>query len=390
MSPMPDDHERAKEQAKIAIQRLFGDLAEVSVSDMQEGYQWADLNKELERFKIASLFRVMLFHVCDFEGYGPGEKFLWGVLLRAEGHLISLSHRKFGLRGSIGALGTVPDTQTIRRLVGKLMQSIQTTEKYLEVFGASQLREGNVTVPNRFGRLSSRYEFFRTHAKTSFESPPPPPKHLEFDSDGHPTSTEFYWFKPEIEGGYFAIAMMDAYFSRLEHLLVLFLPFLNRPSPPLLDFIGSTWDAKLLQVMDIAVPANKKLYDALKALKERQRNVFAHGDFEKQGASLYFHVPEMCAVPVALSAHSRSAVFGFHDVHIDSFQEICEIFDKVDDCLKNTSCYYGWAFAESGLDVSFGKKSRADYAAAMADQNTFNAYLDRMSYYADQAANMDF
>lgn len=79
------------------------------------------------------------------------------------------------------------------------------------------------------------------------------------------------------------MAMIDAYFSRLEHFLVLALPFVGykRDSDDLSQFIGSLWSDKFRRIFEIKNKEVQQHYDVLVGIKEKYRNTFAHGGFEK-------------------------------------------------------------------------------------------------------------
>src|SRR5262249_22757239 len=124
--------------------------------------------------------------------------------------------------------------------------------------------------------------------------------------------------------------------------------------------------------------------------KERYRNPIAHGGFEKGGASLYFHVPTVGALPASLVSVRDSWTFSFIPIPETSYAEICALFDEVDAFLARAPTAYGWKFAECGLDVVFDSKTREEHGCAMASDDAFEAMLKKLSLEVDYHRNMEY
>lgn len=102
------------------------------------------------------------------------------------------------------------------------------------------------------------------------------------------------------EGFFYSVAMVDAFYSRLEHQLILLRAFHGRPltQGELKAFLSLNWDEKIRAFIDVdANAATQKLYSQLKQLKERIRNPFSHGGVENDGGSLFVHAPSIGALP---------------------------------------------------------------------------------------------
>src|SRR5262249_2413038 len=159
---------------------------------------------------------------------------------------------------------------------------------------------GNVTIENQYHRFDGAYRFFREKARGAYDTPTPLPHVTQRDGRGRPVAWSCEPWRSEIEGGYLAGAMVGAYFSRLEHLLVLVLPLLGfDPSGgALVRFVAATWDQKWRQVFDLASDRRaKSTYDRLRRIKETVRNPLSHGGFAKKGTSFFFHVEKIGALP---------------------------------------------------------------------------------------------
>lgn len=336
------------------------------------------------------LFTVLLGTDCKYVRR-PAEKTAWSIALRFKGVPFRLEHGKFGMRI---ATSDDPASPLVDKLFQILHRAFPIADRALQPDVDLHVRAGNVTVPNLHYLFRQRYEFFRERAREAFGTPHPrldkvfqatPPE------DGNPRSVDI--FKSEREGFFFGTAAIDAYFSWLEHVLVLILPFVDYdPSNNnLVAFIGGSWTKKLKRIWNLANDRDaEKLYDELREIKERFRNSVAHGGFEKGNASLAVHIPGLGAVPATMSRFTKSVHYGVFPLKDVSFAETCALFDAVDSHLHSGRTRYAMRYAESGLDVAFDKKSRADYKKAMQSDESFDELLDRLAYFEDMHANMDW
>jgi len=321
----------------------------------------------------------------------PAEKTAWSINLRFKGVPFRLEHGKFGIRI---ATSESPSSPLVDDLVQVLYRAFPIADRVLDPDIDVQVRAGNVTVPNRQHLFRERYEFFRDQARQAFEAPAPRLDNLFGPSgvpDGEPRSVDLV--KNEREGFFFGSAAIDAYFSWLEHLLVLILPFVayDPTADDLVAFIGGSWTDKLKRIWKLSTDGGaKKLYDGLRDIKEQFRNSVAHGGLEKGDASLGVHIPGLDAVPARLSRFTESIHYGVFPLKDASFGETCSLFDSVDAHLRSGSTRYGMRFAESGLDVAFDAKSREEYQKAIESDDAFDELLNRLSYFADLHTNMDW
>ncbi len=341
----------------------------------------------------AHMVFLTLVHILGFEFYGPGEKVLWIIPIFYKGIPIQLSFRKFGFCVETADPESEKTRNLVREVLSKLLQGIAITERLLEPVIESQIRSGNVTIQNQFYNLDRMYRFFREKAELSYSTPPPKPK-VNRDKDGRVVSKSFDPVRPEREALYYSYAMLDLYFSRLEHMLVLLLAFIdyNPKNDDLVLFIGTNWSDKFKRVVDLGTNKDRKmLYDELKHIKEQFLNTVAHGWFEKHGASLHFHVPLLGAVPVRMSKSATAVRYSLYHLDVVSFQKMSGLLDKVDALLESSpGIKYGLKFLRSGLDISFAEESRKLYRDAMSSESSFDALIEHLTYVNDTYANMDF
>jgi len=320
----------------------------------------------------------------------PFEKIAWIIDLKYKGVFIELTHRKFGM-----AMGIAEDASEAiaEEFLQVLNRAFSVTDKVLRPLIDEQIRLGNCSIPNRRWILNARYRFFRANAEAAYRSQPPQKEVIRFDVAGRPTDWISDPFRPEREGFFYASAAIDAYFSCLEHLLVLMVPFIgfDPQKEDLLAFIRVTWSEKLKRIWDLTKDRDAKtLYDELRTIKERLRNSLSHGALEKEGMSLFVHVPALGALPASLSRFTESIHYGVIPFREASFADACELFDRTDRYLANGPTRIGLKYAESGLDVAFDQRSVAGYNAVKGSEEALDELIEYHSYLSDQATNMDW
>lgn len=351
-----------------------------------------------ETVPVPGMVLFVLVRVMGFPVLGRGEKLAWETTFSYGGIDCAISLEKFGLRFYVDA--AVPEDEAEAKLVellAKLNEANSVLERdVLEPFSAEQIAQGHVTVVNQFQRLRSMYEHYRELAE---QAPEPEEAPLPESEDAitylnaiSDRLNEALWRRQE--RFYHVLSAVNAYFSTLEHALVLSLPFRNfEPTKDsLTEFIVSKkWRDKFKRIYDLAGdPEAHRLYGGLSDVAERYRNTFAHGAFGRQGGTLYFHVPGIGALPalltrVAEAPHYQFPGFGEQPLDDSPF----ELFDKVDKWMREGPTREAFAFIESGLDLAFDAKTIGDLNKAI-ETGTFSEYLDAQAYWDMIATNMDW
>lgn len=302
-----------------------------------------------------------------------------------------LSHRKFGFQ--VHRKDEVDYPQNIaEEMIQELNSAIRAADRMIQPFVEQQVRSGNVTIANYYIKLDMMYRFFRKKAKDSFVHPAPKPKVVKRDKDGNPIAWSHDTDKWEREGFYYSVGMIDAFFTRLEHLLVLVLPFIgfDPTTEDLALIMSANWINKYKRVFNLATDAKARaLLDELKFVKEKYRNAIMHGYFEKRGAPLFFHLPPY-AVPVLLSGFHDSVQYSFLPISAKSYEDICSLFDEVDLLFRLGQTKYGVRFAESGLELPLDANSISRYSSASASDEDFERFIEYVGYMADLSINMDW
>ncbi len=345
-----------------------------------------------DKLPLPSLVFMCLVVFRGYRYWGKDEKLLWTIPFKYKSYPLLLSYRKFGLQ-ILSNSGTAPSQALVNEVLRQLNKAIRVTEKLVQPYAEQQVKAGNVTVVNSYHKLNMMYRFFRRKAKERFRRAARAPTSLALGEGGLIAPLLSWRVRHQHEGAYYGTAMIDAFFSRLEHLLVLILPFVGFDSvhEDLVAFISAGWKDKFKRVFDVKHDRlAKSLYDQLDSIRERYRNPLTHGYFEKEGASLYFHVPGLYAVPVRLSKFREGLHYSFYPITETSLDEVCQVFDKTDKLLKSGAPGKGFLFAKSGLDIAFDASSRAKLRIACSSNKSLKEYIEWMAHWDTILTNMDW
>lgn len=357
---------------------------------------------------------LCLSAISHFPAFGRGEKVAWSIPIRYKGAPYLLAHGKFGFAIHAGEESRTSQSLE-RQLVRCLRNAVRIADGLVQPYAREQMRLGNITVENRYALLRGMYEFFREKAEEAYALQPPVVRHalseqtgmtrraeggrsaspkIENVTDADPFVTLFnHHMRCQREGFYFASAALDAYFSQLEHTLVLLLPFVkfDPKEENLADFIGSNWSNKFKRIFDLG--RNRKaerIFSSLQSTKERLRNTIFHGGFAKDGLTLYFHIPRFGAVPMSLSRYSETLSYSLHPIDDVSFQQICTSLDKTDNFLKAGPLHLAMSYIQAGLNVAFDQGSREEYSKALGSRSAMERLIEGVVIQHDMAANMDW
>jgi hypothetical protein len=283
-------------------------------------------------FPVPELALFVLRDLMEFKSYGPSEKLRWTVVCAFQGYPCTFELRKSGFTAFVGG-----DKRHLQLALGALRKAMKLADRVLQKHAHRQAALGNVALANRFADFDCRYRYFREQAAIAYASPDPPATPMGWNAKGEPTAWVSSFMKGAREGNWLASAMVDAFYSRLEHEMVLLLAFtsFDPGNGELVRIIRADWDDKFKAHFDITAdrPA-KALYDSLKALKDKVRNPQAHGGFEKGWQSLYFHVPRVGTLPGNLMEFSESNEFKLISIEVGDYDTICATFDRFDEFIK--------------------------------------------------------
>ncbi|MEV8307792.1 hypothetical protein AB0P36_10620 [Streptomyces flavidovirens] len=351
--------------------------------------------------------RLVLLLALEAHDLGRADKVAWEIPFTFRGKLCSIALQKFGMRLYIARQdGEEPLESTAREIIGKLSAATRCIEnRVLSKIAMEHVAAGHVTIHNQSSRLRSMYKFFRRLAERAYAGDGILMKDLDTPSASGSTplgeeiaralQREFGAPLARDSEGFFAtISMINAYFSLLEHLLVLALPAtdFDPTHESITRFIGNKVFEKYDRVFDIkGDPQAKRFRTRLHGAAEVWRNPYGHGAFDKQHGTLYFQVPNVGPLPTILSDIRTHPTFHFVPSRETAFDDMCSLFDELDEWLRTGPIRYGIMWVESGFSVSYDPVSLGRFRSAVkAGEGAFTDLLDTTAYQEDQAANMDW
>ncbi|MGW6154481.1 hypothetical protein ACWFRM_15315 [Streptomyces sp. NPDC055144] len=340
---------------------------------------------------------------------GRAEKLAWEYPFTFREYSCAIAMQKFGMRLYIAPReGENPDSpeSVAREIFGKLSAASRCIERGLLAQTAkAEVQAGRVTIQNQAGQLRAMYRFFRRLAEQAYagngllmeDARNSPVSESSPEAEEIARKIQMAFARPiarDREGFYATIAMINAHFSLLEHLLVLALPAtdFDPSSESLTSFIGSKILEKFDRVFDAkGDPIAKKFRVRLQRAAEVWRNPYGHGAFDKTHGTLYFQMPGIGALPAILSNIRSHPTFHFVPEREGAFEESCALFDELDEWLRSGPVRHGVMWAEAGLPVSYDPASLNLFRSAVAGgEDAFLYYLGSASYAEEQAANMDW
>lgn len=331
-------------------------------------------------------------------GFAPrwgGDKTAWELEGTFRGVDIVLADTLYGPRLWVTERFDGESTAFVLEAAARIAKAGSFVEKYvLAPHVTAQTQAGNVTLLNIAARLHGGYQYFRWQAQglTDGHGDIEVRKQL-IDNARQAARIENFgpWFLAS-NVGFCITAMTTAWFSWLEHVLVLMLPFGTwMPSDaPIQQVIGDTWVKKWRRVIGLDTPEAKAVYDSLSQTAEQFRNRDAHGGFGKGDAAILVHAPGG-PMPARLSAGLDDILASALPPPDTGLTEVVTAFDAAEAFLRSGESRFAMQWIDGGLDVTFDARTRADVRAAMsAGDDSFEAALDRWSQAQDRANNYEF
>lgn len=253
---------------------------------------------------------------------GRDEKLAWECTLTAQVIDCSVALQKFGLRVYVASDQAEDEEHAAaiaKDLISRVRRSVGVVEAHiLRGIAKERVASGNLTIDNQHRWFREMYEHFRRRAEQGFKDAEtmenqPPEKIVS--SDGHDGWLHFNRrFELRRQAEFDAVAALSAYFSMIEHLLVIAVAFTSfDPEKQSLErFIGDRWSDKFKCVVQLdGHPTAQRSYNILHRIAEELRNPQAHGGFDHQKSRFHFHLPGVGAVPARLTRGGRGTTYTF-------------------------------------------------------------------------------
>ncbi|MEC2159753.1 hypothetical protein [Virgibacillus halodenitrificans] len=327
---------------------------------------------------------IIFVQLLGFEHtYKPMEKVLYEIPFQYKGYYCVFAMEKFGLKFFINS----KDEASLELIFSKIKRATKIVERLLKPIVTESIDNGEVTIENQSGTLRRRYLYFRSRTeKIIFE-------YNSGELEESISMAERINRKVELKELiiFNTQAMLEAYFSFQEHLLILLLPFanINFKEKKITHLINSSWTQKFNEVFSPAEkPTLMKHFEALRNLKEL-RNKYAHGGFEKSEGSILPQVEGVGAIPIEMPSN-REELFSFTLKKDIDFNESCEIIDDFENYLYASNWSRAIKILEYGIDMRFDKEYILDLKLATESNENLEVFLEKEAYLYERQANMDW
>ncbi|WIG14989.1 hypothetical protein [Bacillus thuringiensis] len=342
-------------------------------------------------FPIEYMVFITFVYLKDFDYvFKPMEKVLWEIPFCYKGYECCFTVSKF----NYDLLIDTKDEEVARELLKKLNSVVKMSDKICAPLIEETMNQGEITLENKLISIRGRYEYFRRNAEDLFTRPV---NEKEFGEEK--TLSKFVQIKNMkrnliFEASFNAQAMLDAYFSWQEHLLVLLLPFskFNKEEDNLSEFIGTEWTKKINRIFTPSKsPTLSRHYEKLRIIKETYRNKSTHGEFEKNNGSFYIHFGALGALPFQMSKHKNELDFTLVSISDSNFEQILDDLDEFEKFLTTDEFWKNpYKLVTSGIDLSFDDKSIKNYLEAIKSEEGTEGYIQYVLDCEDNHRNMDW
>ncbi len=330
----------------------------------------------------------------EFWWLGRWEKTAWEIPIKYKNVDYILTHRKFGFR--IISSNNKESIKTGIEAMRQIHKMIPYAEELFQPYIKSIIKKNNISLDNKYYLIYNRYKYFKNKSSSAFRLSD---KYLKQTSNQTSIQEFFKLYNKKRRkisiGNYYLIAMVDSFFSLLEHIFVLLIPFIPKfdiHSIKLDEVIGMKWKNKYRIIFDELedIGSNKKLENLVK-IKEIFKNTSSHGHFLKRDNSFLIQTEFLGLIPVVLSDYQDTLSYSIDSKYGMSFKDIRDSFNSFIKFLKtNKKTKYGMRFIESGLPIAFDDDSVKSYNEAMSSKKSFEEFLHYLSHLHDNAANMDW
>lgn len=352
---------------------------------------------EVSLFPVPELVLFALRNMLGFRWGGVGEKVRWSVYATVQGQPFVFELQKFGFR-VLTQRNVEP--KLLNRVIGQLSGSLKLVEPVLKLYADAQITVGNLTLENRISLYEARYRYFRDLADKAFSFKPKVRKSRSNSVAGDMaifadlTERMNQASNAEHRGFFASGAMVDAWFSRLEHRMLLLRAFLGKPMPAgsFKAFLASRWDERLFALFENGLDETVGgLLGQLRHVKDTIRNPLAHGGVENDGGAFHFHLPGVGAVPANLSRYRGRLKMSFVPIPANTHAETCTLFDAVDEVLTTGTFELPNEFIRWGIDPQFDADTISLYGGAIDEgPDAVERLIDRLSREWERHANMDY
>lgn len=389
---IPNDLESMKKRVLL----ILGDV-KPATKETKADRNFLFKAKRTEASKLLPPYYLVYFllnNLLQFRNLGQFEKVSWSIPIDFRGKAFLIEHRKLGL--GVFASNLETDEKEAQEIVRSIQKGIKVAKPYFEWLASQAVEESKLNVRNNSSELFARYEYlirlYKIQKLEAIQRKDEINRQTKKTPYGEATTTCFPATEFRQNANWLAISAIEAFFSWTEHLFV-HLNIITKSigdGEQVANLIGSEWQVKYKNSIDINIPQNKIFFDELIFVRRQLRNFIAHGAFGKNGETFTFH-SGIGAIPVIMPHQVGKNKFSlFSDLSFDEDEVILLIENFISHLwlfeLKPAMYYV----MDSGLPTILTMASDGTYTRAMTSIEDMKSLIEHLCYQSDQAANMDW
>lgn len=386
------------QQIEEIRQRAWKAIAPLKPPKKGKQYSWGDRRTQAGR-NLPEYYLVyfLLVELLGFPSGGQWEKVAWTIPVDVNGNAALIEHRKLGL--GVFAKTTDESEATAAAIVEAVRRGVGAARPFFDHLAAKAVSKSRLNVTNNCAWLFSRYTYLREQYRAKAATVKDTSLYaIDEIVTTNPDGTIVRSFSaPRFsdiqEARWLGIAVIDAFFSWTEHVLIHVGILLGNVTTgeDVARLADGEWSEKVKAAIDLSADAEAKaLYEELLEVRRQIRNFMAHGAFGKQGEAFQFH-SAAGAVPVNLSDaknRSRYSIFAVPSFDENNAMELIEKFIvKLWEGEREPAKLY---LEEASLPVILTYASDGTYAAAMSSRDDMENFVEGLTHQIDNAANMDW
>jgi len=389
---IPDELKKVQSAARGAIRPIRpDDDSTIAAENFLLTAQQTRAGRDLPDY---FLVYFLLVDLLGFRNLGRFEKVAWSIPIDFCGRAFLIEYRKFGL--GLFAQNAQQEESDARDIVSLISKGVEVARPFFEWLAEEATKDSSVNVINKSDELFNRYKFFSDQFIALSQEAQERSEEKEVTTGENAFGTWTTYHYPALElrqkARWLAQAAIEAFFGWTEHVFI-HLAILQgklNSAKEVARLAGANWSTKYQNALDIEDPDAKRYYDRLLLIRRQMRNYLAHGAFGKRGEAFKFH-SKTGAVPVLLDEQpEREHFFLTAEAEIKEAEALREIEAFIKFLWSNDREAAKILIQDSQLPMIFSMVKDGSYEQAIQSTENMHAFIERLNYEVDRAANMDW
>lgn len=390
-----------RESAEDYIRKLFEDFSQGKDGNVEFSNGLKTYDFKSEDYDKRRLIRYVVGYINNFKIYDrPIEKVNWEIYFYYKGIPCAVMHKKFGFYTYVdNSLDEKYGSEINTEIQKIILKGLSAAERVVREEAVKDIKLGKIIIENKYHELLRMYQFFKTSSKRKqHDDGKKIMKMIEENREKKLSAKELEqvvenvkkimegYSKPDEKIRFNEEAAYIAFFSLLEHLCMLCLPFSSsKYTNDVYSFSKLNWSDKFKEVFPLSEKDFKKSYDAFANLARYRRNASAHGYLDKMHTSFAFYFePARHRIPVAI--YDSEIITKWNNKETN--------FKELDDFISNIHIHAltrnRMAYIDYPFDISFDKDSVKQYKKINRyTERGLKQFLNAESWRYTNALNMD-